>query len=114
MVSMSLCLLVPLLPLIAALIVGIGDDSTCHRRAKIATWPIGLAFVCALATIYVVAMEGPLVLRLYDPTAPIGFTIPIGLYVDRLSAVMMALISEIGTIVDTYSVGYMYQPKTVD
>lgn len=109
MVSMALCLPVPLLPLIAALIVGIGDDSTCHRRAKIAAWPIGLAFACALATIYVVTMNGPLVLRLYDPTTPIGFTLPIGLYVDRLSAVMMALISGIGTIIYTYSVGYMYQ-----
>jgi NADH-quinone oxidoreductase subunit L len=106
---MFLCLLVPLLPVIAALIVMSGDDSTLHRRAKLAAWPIGLAFGCALATIYVVTMNGPLVVRLYDPTTPMGFTIPLGLYVDRLSAVMMTLISGIGTIIYTYSVEYMYQ-----
>ncbi|MDR4464921.1 MAG: NADH-quinone oxidoreductase subunit L [Nitrospira sp.] len=106
---MFLCLLVPLLPLIAALIVLSGNDSTLHRRAKLAAWPIGLAFGCALATIYVVTVNGPLVFRLYDPATPMGFTIPLGLYVDRLSAVMMTLISGIGTIIYTYSVEYMYQ-----
>lgn len=106
---MSLCLLIPLLPLVAALIVVYGHDSTRYRRAKMAAWPIGLAFACSFATIYVVTTEGPLVFRFYDPTTPIGFIIPIGLYIDRLSAVMMTLISGIGTIIYTYSVEYMYQ-----
>ncbi|MGE0643740.1 MAG: NADH-quinone oxidoreductase subunit L [Nitrospira sp.] len=106
---MSLCFLIPLLPLVAALIVICGKESTRYARAKIAAWPIGLAFGCSFATIYVVTTEGPLVFRFYDPATPIGATIPIGLYIDRLSAVMMTLISGIGTIIYTYSVEYMYQ-----
>ena len=34
---------------------------------------------------------------------------PMGFYIDRLSAVMMVLISGVGTIIYTYSIGYMYQ-----
>ena len=35
---MSAVLLVPLLPLIAALIVSVGSEATRHARAKIAAW----------------------------------------------------------------------------
>ena len=68
-----------------------------------------MAFCGAIATLYVVATEGPIVLRLYDPIASLYVAVPIGLYIDRLSAVMMVLISGIGTIIYTYSVEYMYQ-----
>jgi len=106
---MAAIVLVPLLPLVAAMIVISGNDSTRYIRAKIAAWPIGLAFCSALVTLYVVATEGPIALRLYDPATSMVFTVPIGLYVDRLSAVMMVLISGIGTIIYTYSIEYMDQ-----
>lgn len=106
---MSAIAFVPLLPLVAAMIVIGGNDSTRHNRAKIAAWPIGLAFCSALVTLYVVATEGPIAIRLYDPEQSMVFTVPIGLYVDRLSAVMMVLISGIGTIIYTYSIEYMDQ-----
>ena len=32
-----------------------------------------------------------------------------GFYIDRLSAVMMVLISGVGTVIYTYSIGHMYQ-----
>ena len=106
---MSAIVLVPLLPLVTAMIVIGGNDSTRLNRAKIAAWPIGLAFCSALVTLYVVATGGPIALRLYDPGKSMVFTVPIGLYVDRLSAVMMVLISGIGTIIYTYSIEYMDQ-----
>jgi len=106
---MSVIAFVPLLPLVAAMIVICGNDSTRHNRARIAAWPIGLAFCSALVTLYVVATEGPIAFRLYDPEQSMVFTVPIGLYVDRLSAVMMVLISGIGTIIYTYSIEYMDQ-----
>ena len=106
---MSAVLLVPLLPLLAALIVVVGSDSTLQVRAKIAAWPIGAAFCGAIATLYFVAMQGPIALRLYDPASAASFAVPLGLYVDRLSAVMLMLISGVGTIIYVYSVKYMYQ-----
>ena len=106
---MSAVLLVPLLPLLAALIVVVGSDSTLQVRAKIAAWPIGAAFCGAIATLYFVATQGPIALRLYDPASAASFAVPLGLYVDRLSAVMLVLISGVGTIIYVYSVKYMYQ-----
>ena len=102
-------ILVPLLPLLAALIVLVGDEASRQQRAKIAAYPIGAAFVGAMVTLWYVATHGPLTVRFYDPASPATLAFPIGFYVDRLSAVMMVLISGVGTIVYTYSIGYMYQ-----
>lgn len=106
---MSAVLLVPLFPLLASLIIVVGTDKTRYARAKIAVWPIGAAFCGAIATLYVVATQGPISIRFYDPSSLASIAFPIGLHIDRLSAVMMVLISAVGTIIYTYSVGYMYQ-----
>ena len=106
---MSFVILVPLLPLLAALMVLVGDEGTRRQRAKMAVYPIGGAFLGAIATLWWVATQGPITLRFYDPASPATLAFPIGFYIDRLSAVMMVLISGVGTIIYTYSIGYMYQ-----
>jgi NADH-quinone oxidoreductase subunit L len=106
---MSTVLLVPLLPLLSSLIVMVGEEHVRRARVKIAAWPIAASFCGAIATLYVVATQGPIAIRLYDPAAALSVPIPFGLYIDRLSAVMMVLISAIGTIIYTYSMDYMYQ-----
>lgn len=106
---MSFVLLVPLLPLLAALLVMVGSDATQRDRAMMAAWPIGGAFCGALIALYLVATGGTISIRFYDPASPVMVAIPFGLYIDRLSAVMMVLIAGVGTIIYTYSIGYMYQ-----
>lgn len=102
-------LLVPLLPLLTALMVAVGDDASRRTRTQLAAFPIGAAFCGAIATLYVVATQGPISFRFYDPTSIVSLTFPIGFYIDRLSAVMMVLISGVGTVIYAYSVGYVYQ-----
>jgi NADH-quinone oxidoreductase subunit L len=102
-------LLVPLLPLLAALIVLVGDEGSRNLRAKIATFPIGATFLGAIATMWFVATEGPITIRFYDPTSLATLAFPMGLYIDRLSGVMMVLISGVGIVIYTYSIGHMYQ-----
>jgi NADH-quinone oxidoreductase subunit L len=106
---MPFVILVPLLPLLAALIVVIGRAGSRLTRARLAAWPIGAAFCGAIATLYLVATQGPITIRFYDPASLASIAVPIGFYIDRLSALMMVLISGVGTIIYTYSVGYMYQ-----
>src|SRR5207249_400095 len=106
---MPFVILVPLLPLLAALIVVIGSDCSRHARARVAAWPIGAAFCVAVATLYFVATQGTIAIRFYDPASLASIAVPVGFHIDRLSAVMMVLISGVGTIIYTYSVGYMYQ-----
>jgi NADH-quinone oxidoreductase subunit L len=108
-VLMSAVLLVPLLPLLAALIVLIGGESSRRFRIKLAAWPFAAAFCGAVATLYMVATQGPLAVRFYDPALESSFPVPLGFYIDRLSAVMMVLISAIGTIIYAYSIEYMHQ-----
>lgn len=102
-------LLVPLLPLLAALLVMVGSESSRRDRARFAAIPIGAAFLGSIITLYVVATQGPITIRFYDPGSLTSLALPIGFYIDRLSAVMMTLISAVGTIIYTYSVQYMYQ-----
>ena len=106
---MSFIILVPLLPLLAAIIVAIGTRSSQTRRAKIAAYPIGAAFLGAIVALWLVATQGPLTIRFYDPSSLSMLALPLGFYIDRLSAVMMVLIAGVGTIVYIYSIGYMYQ-----
>jgi NADH-quinone oxidoreductase subunit L len=102
-------LLVPLLPLAAALLVLVGSDQSRRARARFAAIPIGAAFLSAIVTLYLVATQGPIAIRFYDPQSVGLFALPVGFYIDRLSAVMMVLISGVGTIIYIYSVGHMYQ-----
>ena len=110
---MSLALAVPLLLLIASCLVVIGPDRTLHTRTKLAAYPVGAAFVCAMVILWLVATEGPITVRFYDPASIASLAFPIGLYIDRLSAVMMTLITGVSTVIYCYSIGYMYQDRHV-
>jgi len=106
---MSYVILIPLLPLLAAAIAVVGGDSSREWRAKVGVLPIAGAFVVAAATLVLVSSQGPISLRFYEPGAAANPALPMGLYVDRLSAVMMTLITLVGAIIYRYSTGYMYQ-----
>ena len=108
---MSLALAVPLLLLIASCLVVIGPDRTLHTRTKLAAYPVGTAFVCSIVILWLVATEGPITIRFYDLGSIASLAFPIGLYIDRLSAVMMVLISGVSTVIYCYSTGYMYQDR---
>ncbi|HEY6923279.1 MAG TPA: proton-conducting transporter membrane subunit [Steroidobacteraceae bacterium] len=108
---MTPVLFVPLLLLAAAGLVLIGTDASRRTRAKMAAYPIGAAFLGAVATLYLVTTGGPVSVRFYNLSSVASFAIPIGFYVDRLSAVMMTLITGVSVIIYSYSTGYMYQDR---
>lgn len=108
---MSYVTLVPLLPLLAALIAVVGGDSSRERRARIGALPLVVAFLGAAATLVLVASQGSITVRFYAPGSAANPALPLGFYVDRLSAVMMTLITLVGAIIYLYSTGYMYQDR---
>ncbi len=110
-VFVTLALFVPLLLLAAAGLVLVGSDASRHTRARIAAYPIGAACLGAVATLYQVTTGGPMTIQFYDLSSVASFAIPIGFYVDRLSAVMMTLITGVSVIIYSYSIGYMYQDR---
>nr|MBI3614228.1 NADH-quinone oxidoreductase subunit L [Nitrospirota bacterium] len=108
---MSFVMLIPLLPLLAALIVAVGQPRSRDQRARIGVWPIAAAFFGAIGTLLLVSSQGPISVLFYEPDSPANLTLPLGFYVDRLSAVMMALITGVSAIIYLYSVRYMYQDR---
>jgi len=106
---LSPVVLITLLPLLAALVVLVGTEGSRNLRAKIAAFPFGATFLGAVVILWLVATEGPIFIRFYDPASLATLAFPLGFYIDRLSAVMMVLISGVGTVIFTYSIGHMYQ-----
>jgi NADH-quinone oxidoreductase subunit L len=106
---LSSVVLITFLPLLAALVVLVGTESSRNLRAKIAAFPFGATFFGAVVILWLVATEGPIFIRFYDPASLATLAFPLGFYIDRLSAVMMVLISGVGTVIFTYSIGHMYE-----
>ncbi len=108
---MSFLVLVALLPLVTAFIVMTGDRKDQERDARAGLVPVVGAFLGSLVTLVLVTSEGPVTVRLYDPAAVANLAFPIGFYIDRLSAVMMVLITGVTALIYRYSMGYMYQDR---
>lgn len=109
MVTTALAILIPLLPLLSTGIVLFGEPETREERAKLAVLPLLGSFLCTAVLLPLVATQGGVSIRLYDPAADADLALPLGFHVDRLSGVMMVLIAAVGTIIYRYSVTYMYQ-----
>ncbi len=108
---MSFLVLVPLVPLLTAFIVMTGERADQDQNARSGLFPIAAAFLGSLLTLILVTSEGPITVQLYDPAAIANVAFPIGFYIDRLSAVMMVLISGVTALIYRYSMGYMYQDR---
>ncbi|MGC3974048.1 MAG: NADH-quinone oxidoreductase subunit L [Nitrospira sp.] len=108
---MSFLALVPLLPLLTAGIVMTGDRADQEQKARSGLFPIAASFLGSLIILIVVISDGPIMFQLYDPAAIANLAFPIGVYIDRLSAVMMVLITGVTTLIYRYSMGYMYQDR---
>ena len=108
---MAFLVLVALLPLLTAFIVMTGDRADQEQNAKAGALPVIAAFFGSVVALVLVSSNGPISVRLYDPDAVSNLAFPIGFYIDRLSAVMMVLITGVTTLIYRYSTGYMYQDR---
>jgi NADH-quinone oxidoreductase subunit L len=108
---MAFLVFIPLLPLLTALIVMTGDRADQEDNARAGAFPIVAAFLGSILTLILVTSEGPITVRLYDPAAVANPAFPIGFYIDRLSAVMMVLITGVTALIYRYSMGYMFQDR---
>jgi NADH-quinone oxidoreductase subunit L len=105
-----LLILIPLLPLIAAAIAGIGGRVVGRVGAHTITI-LSVAVSCALS-IYVLkqlyadgvpTFDGPA----YTWLVSDGVRIDVGFLIDRLSALMMAVVTFVSLCVHVYTIGYM-------
>jgi NADH-quinone oxidoreductase subunit L len=103
-------LAVPLLPLAAAIIAGLGGRFIGRRAAHLVCIA-GVAVSCYLSlgvlrAIYwdgVPAYDG----TVYDWLISDGMSMPVGFLVDRLTALMMVVVTFVSLCVHVYTIGYM-------
>ena len=87
-----------------------GDEGLSAATRQVAAYPIGAAFLRRHRDAVPRRDAGTDYHASTTRLAP-TLAFPLGFYIDRLSAVMMVLISGVGTVIYTYSIGYMYQDR---
>ena len=102
----NIMLLIPLLPLAAGLIIGVFGRQLKENSAKVGVPAVVLAFLVSLWTLYTVSMGGAVRITVLPALSASQDWFRFGLYIDRLSAVMMVLITGVSTIIHLYSIRY--------
>ena len=95
-------------PLAAGLIVGVLGRSVGPKVAGIGVVAELMAFVFSLVLLFEVTTRGPQTIDL--PRWSDGI-LQFGMYIDRLTAVMMVHIAAISTLIHLFSIRYMQQER---
>src|SRR5207244_12424825 len=69
---------------------------------------VAYSFLCALSTFNDIAKYNPIHLTLYSWITSGSFDVSIGLYIDRLTAAMLLLVTIVSGLVHVYTIGYMH------
>jgi len=104
--------LVLLLPLLGAIVIGLGFRLLPAKVAGvIGTASIGLAFVCGVAALVSLLGDEPEARHhassLWDYASVAGLDIKLGIYLDPLSAFMVLVVTGVSALIHLYSFGYM-------
>ncbi len=104
---MTIAILIPLLPLLAALII-----SACGKRftsfvPRVGIIATGSACLLSILTLYEVSTGEVVHLILWPLQDSANALFKVGIFVDRLTAVMMLLITSVSTVIHVYSVRYL-------
>ncbi len=100
--------LIPFLPLFSFLIVGIGEQWIKDRAHLVAVPAMVGSFLLSLLALHDVATGAPINVTLYTWLTSGNLDIHIGISIDRLTAVMLILVTTVSTLVHIYTIGYMH------
>jgi len=99
--------LIPLLPFAAFLVIGLFGHWIKERAHWIAVPAVGLSFLLSVSAFMEIANGEPIRLTLYSWITSGAFDVTIGLYIDRLTAAMLLLVTIVSGLVHVYTIGYM-------
>ena len=100
--------LIPLLPLAAFLILGLAGSRIKDRAHLVAVPAVLLSCALSIAAFLEVAGGSVIAIPLYTWLTSGHLDIHIGLYIDRLTAVMLLLVTIVSSLVHIYTIGYMH------
>ncbi len=99
--------LIPLLPLAAFLVLGLAGWHIKDRAHLVAVPAVMLSLVLSLAAFLEVVSGSVISVPLYTWLTSGNLDIHIGLHIDRLTAVMLLLVTGVSSLVHVYTIGYM-------
>lgn len=100
--------LIPLLPFAAFLVIGLFGRWIKERAHWVAVPAVGLSFLLSVSAFLEIANGEPIRLTLYSWITSGAFDVNIGFYIDRLTAVMLLLVTIVSGLVHVYTIGYMH------
>src|SRR5712691_8972943 len=100
--------LIPLLPFAAFVVIGLFGHWIKERAHWIAVPAVAASFLLALSTFDDIAHGNPIHVMLYSWITSGAFDVSIGLYIDRLTAAMLLLVTVVSSLVHIYTIGYMH------
>ena len=103
-----LYVLIPLLPLLAFVVLGLFGHHIKERAHFVAVPAVCLSFLISLVAFSEVANGNVLAIPLYTWADSGDLSIQIGLYVDQLTAAMLMLVTIVSGLVHVYTIGYMH------
>ena len=112
MTMQQIYLAIPLLPLLAAIIVGLFGKQLPRAAAHILTiFGVGASFALSLYVLNDAMTSAPYNETVYSWLKSGNFTFEIGFLIDRLSAMMMVVVTFVSLMVHIYTIGYMHEDK---
>jgi NADH-quinone oxidoreductase subunit L len=100
--------LIPLLPLAAFLILGLAGSRVKDRAHLVAVPAVLLSCALSIGAFLEVASGSVISVPLYTWITSGHLDVHIGLYIDRLTAVMLLLVTIVSSLVHIYTIGYMH------
>jgi len=100
--------LIPFLPLTAFLILGLAGWRIKDRAHLVAVPAVLVSFLLSLSAFSEVASGSVISVPLYTWLTSGNLDIHIGLYIDRLTSVMLLLVTIVSSLVHVYTIGYMH------
>ena len=105
-------LAIPLLPLLAAVIVGLFGKLLPRAAAHIVTIAgVAVSFVLSVYVLKNAMVSPPYNETVYSWLKSGNFAFEIGFLIDRLSAMMMVVVTFVSLMVHIYTIGYMHDDK---
>lgn len=112
MTMQQIYLAIPLLPLFAAIVIGLFGKQLPRAAAHVVTiLGVGASFVLSVIVLNDSMTAAPYNETVYSWLKSGNFSFEIGFLIDRLSAMMMVVVTFVSLMVHIYTIGYMAEDK---
>lgn len=112
MTMQQIYLAIPLLPLLAAIVIGLFGKHLPRAAAHVVTIAgVAISFALSAYVLKDAMVSQPYNETVYSWLKSGNFSFEIGFLIDRLSAMMMVVVTFVSLMVHIYTIGYMHEDK---